>query len=272
VNHIQLSQISIIVPVKDNSKGVHRLLHSFFNTQKPGHFPLEIIIVDNRSNLEIILDESLLNKGITIRLIKCDKKGPAAARNEGVKIAKGSWIFFTDSDCIFTESSLLGYTSSVNGGVAYAGNITPLKSNVLCDDYSKMNLLNPPVSTHKKKQPAYMVTANCLIHKTEFERVGGFNENFELAGGEDVDLGIRLSKLLELHYAPRSIIKHNFENSLRDFYKRFYRYGFSSRQLEKIHHISINVEQFLPGKQSGISCLLTQLLRFAFNKGKNDNI
>lgn len=270
MSHIQLSEISVVVPVKDNSIGVHQLLHSFFNTQKPDQFPKEIIIVDNLSEPEIILDKQLLNKGISIRLIKCDKKGPAAARNKGVKVAEGSWIFFTDSDCIFTETSLSGYLTSVKGGIAYAGNITPLKNNILSKYYQQINLLNPPEKLNH--QPAFIVTASCLINKSYFDSIGGFNETFVLASGEDVDLGLRLSKIGTLYFASQSIVKHNFENSLIDFYKRFYRYGQAISLLEKNHTITINLDQVLPKTKFGFYFLLTELLKVAFKKGKNNSL
>ncbi len=238
-NKIKLSEISIIIPVKDNQKGIENLLSSFFVTQQEANYPKEIIIVDNNSCPPIINPQKDKNNKVKIQLLKCAKKGPAAARNVGAKKAKGNWLLFIDSDCVFTETTLTGYLSVMFGGVAYAGNVLPLRNNNISNYYKKINLLNPLHQEGNKLAPSHVITANCLINKNIFEKINGFNEKFELAAGEDVDLGIRLTKEGNLYYANKSIIKHNFKNNLFDFYQRIYRYGKGLILLKHFHLINV---------------------------------
>lgn len=273
VNNIQLSQISIIVPVKNNVQGLSKLLHSIFISQEMHMLPREIIVVDNCSNPEIVLEECFYDKDIPVKLLKCERIGPAAARNVGAKIATGKWLFFTDSDCVFTATTLVGYLGVEKNGIAYAGNVTPYKKNFISNYYKSIKLLNPPCIEKSHNHPSYIVTANCLVKKDAFDKVGGFNESFKFASGEDVDIGIRLSKIGILFFAHESIIKHNFEDNLLSFYKRFYRYGSSVPYLEKIHNISIHIESILPkNKFCGSSFVMTKILQFAFKKGKSNGL
>lgn len=268
-NEIYTNKISIIIPVKNNQKGIENFLNSFFKTQKKEAYPLEIIIVDNNSIPSIKIPVYYQSFGIPIHLLKCSKIGPASARNMGVNFAKGDWLFFTDSDCVFTATSIVGYLNAKDGGVAYAGRLLPLKKNLISNYYQRINLLNPSINEENNNQINYIITANCLVQKIAFENVSGFNEEFKLASGEDVDLGLRLAKVGKLYFVSQSLVKHDFENNLIDFYKRFYRYGIELLRLEKIHNISISIDEITPKNQSGIYFFLTILLKIAIKKGKN---
>jgi glycosyltransferase involved in cell wall biosynthesis len=83
------NEISIVIPVKDNQKGIDNYLTKFFETHSKTDFPKEIIIVDNNSSPALELKSEYLNFGLPIELILCRKIGPASARNKGAEIAKG---------------------------------------------------------------------------------------------------------------------------------------------------------------------------------------
>jgi glycosyltransferase involved in cell wall biosynthesis len=267
MNHIELSEISVVVPVKDNSDGIHQLLHSFFNTQNLYEYPKEIIIVDNRSKIEVTIDNSFLNRGIKIHLLKCEKKGPAAARNKGAETATGKWLLFTDSDCVFTASTLKGYLNTNENGIAFAGNVIPLKSNSISDYYRQLNVLVPLVDPHNHDSPWYLVSANCLIKRANFMQVNGFCEDFEQASGEDVDLGLRLAKTGNLYFALNSLIRHDFKNNLVDFYTRFIRYGEGHYLLSKKYEIDISPKPIIPAKKNIVNRVLAIIHYLALKKG-----
>jgi hypothetical protein len=60
---INVNDISIIIPVKDNQRGINILLESFFFTQVKDSYPKEFIIVDNNSKRPIFVKKKYLNKG-----------------------------------------------------------------------------------------------------------------------------------------------------------------------------------------------------------------
>ena len=229
---ITISEISIIIPVKDNQLGIDLFLNSFFNNQEQNNYPKEIIIVDNNSNPPIKINKKHSNYKIPIVLLLCCKPGPAAARNLGAKYAVGNWLLFTDSDCIPTKTFLTGYLNNNNGSIAYAGNIKALGKNRLSEFYDRYQILIPQC-IDKKYLPKYTTTANTIIWKKSFEKVSGFKESFRIAGGEDVDLGKRLWEHGKLSFALDSIVLHNFDNGWWGFIKRFIRYGKGERIIEE---------------------------------------
>ena len=92
---------SIIVPVFN---GEAFLAEAIENIQQQGSHPLEIIIIDDGSTDGTAgVVKSL--KG-NVRYVHQSNKGPAAARNEGLKIADGNVIGFLDADDLWPENKL----------------------------------------------------------------------------------------------------------------------------------------------------------------------
>jgi GT2 family glycosyltransferase len=72
-------------------------------------------------------------------------------------------------------------------------------------------------------------SCNCAIKKVVFWEVGGFDESFPYAGGEDSYLAYRLVKSgYSIKYCPDVLAYHDARDSLRDFIKWQFRRGVSS--------------------------------------------
>ncbi len=234
---VTLDEISIIIPVKDNQQGVNHFLDSFFQTHQLKDFPREIIVVDNNSAIPVFIPEEYAKRSITIQLLTCDKPGPASARNVGAKHAKGKWLLFVDSDCISTESMIKGYLTEEGSAVGYQGFVAALGNDYVSKYYESQQIHKPP--SEASGLPNHIITANVLILKEAFNKINGFDETFNLAGGEDIDLGLRLSKVGELAYTPGSVILHEFNDGLTGFVKRFIRYGRGNRLVREFHKVSL---------------------------------
>lgn len=229
---IESKGISIVIPVKNNQQGITTLLKSFKQTLNEAELPREVIIIDNNSSPAILLPKDSFNLDFKVHLLKCKKPGPAAARNIGAKKAKGEWLLFIDSDCLCTPQLIQGYRKADPRAIAYQGSTTINSPDALSRYYISQNIHEPPAVNGS---PKYLVTANVLIQKNAFDNIGGFNENFKLAGGEDIELSLRLKKYGKIVYAPQSIVVHSFEDGFLGFVKRFIRYGKGIRQVRFYH-------------------------------------
>lgn len=92
-----MSKISVIIPIYNVEKYLEKCLKSVINQT---YKDLEIICVDDCSpdNSNKIVQE-YLKKDSRIKLIKREKNGGlSAARNSGLEIATGDYIYFLDSD------------------------------------------------------------------------------------------------------------------------------------------------------------------------------
>ena len=251
--------ITIIIPVKDNQIGIDLFLTTFFETHKQESFPKEIIIVDNNSKPAIKLQNDFYP--IRVQLLTCNKVGPASARNFGVKNSTTNWILFTDSDCVPTNSLLTGYLKVQNNSVGYAGNIKSLRQDFISKYYEEQEILVPPkvYENGNKPRPDYLITANCLVWRQAFDKVGGFDETIKIAGGEDIDLGFKLLNIGQLTYAFDSIAKHNFGDGLKDFKERFKRYGYGNKIISDVYKLDLTPKIFKPNKQTLLNYILAFL-------------
>ncbi|MBL7894841.1 MAG: glycosyltransferase [Bacteroidia bacterium] len=272
---IKTNEISIVIPVKDNQKGINKYLDSLFQVLSADELPKEIIIVDNNSRNEITLSKKYISSG-KVKLIQCKNLGPAAARNHGASIASGEWLLFNDSDCVPSRKILSGFLKADNGSVAYAGNIKSLGKDKLSKYYESQEILIPLKTYNESGDfvPQYLITANTLIWKEAFDEAGGFNESISIAGGEDVDLGLRLSQIGKLSYAFDSIAYHDFNDGIVGFYKRFKRYGYGNRLIEELWKTNMKPEKFYPNEKSFFNNVVATLqfyfLLFGYKKADKD--
>ena len=262
---LNYSDISVIIPVKDNREGVNQFLKSFFETHQRNNFPKEIILVDNCSKVPLTVPDQFQKYNLSIKTICCLGKGPAYARNAGSREARGAWLLFTDSDCVPTETFLSGYFSALNGAVAYAGNVKALGTDRLSSYYESQQILVPP-KVHTEL-PHYLVTANALVWRDAFDMVEGFDETYPLAGGEDIDLGFRLSEIGELAYALASCVVHDFGDGYRGFVKRFVRYGEGNGLLGRRYGIDLSPRRFVPNKVTLFNRLAAYVQYWALSRG-----
>lgn len=230
---ITSDSISIVVPVKDNQKGVNRFLQSIVDNTKPIDYPGEIIIVDNNSSTPIEITQDY---PFPVSLYQCAALGPGAARNTGARHAVGDWILFTDSDCVAMSTLISGYLSPNAQCIAYSGMVRIVGNDPITRYYREQNTLIPAaVITGSGIEPAYLVTANCLVLKRAFLAIGGFNEIFTKAGGEDFDLGLRMRVAGNIRYNWNSVAQHEFTDGMEGFVKRFIRYGYGDKLIEEVY-------------------------------------
>lgn len=251
--------ITIVIPVKNNQKGIDLFLSEFFKTHDKTTFPKEILIVDNNSAIPTIINYN--NSPIPVRLLMCSKIGPASARNFGVKNSKTDWILFTDSDCVPTSSLLTGYLKVQNNSVGYSGNIKAYRKDIFSKYYESQEILLPPkvYEQPNNPRPDYLITANCLVWRPAFDVVGGFNETIQIAGGEDIDLGFKLLTIGQLTYAFDSIAEHNFCGGLSHFRERFIRYGYGNKLIGTLYGLDLKPKLFKPNKPTPINYTLAFL-------------
>ncbi len=102
--------VSVIMPAYNSEKYIRSAIESVLVQ----NVPLELIIIDDCSTdstgevvRQIMLEKSMQDNKKPIYYIKNDKNiGAAASRNKGVKLAKGKYIAFLDSDDKWTSGKL----------------------------------------------------------------------------------------------------------------------------------------------------------------------
>lgn len=211
--------VTVVVPVRNNPSGISALLDWW----RPIH-AAELVVVDDGSTIPVSA------RAPNVRVIRVAPQGPASARNTGWRAARTPWVAFLDSDCMPAPGWLTRFGAAWSGEVAIQGRVTTTQRHALAEYYESQSVLTP-MHWDQHGRPRYLITANALVWKPALERIGGFQRTFPLAAGEDIDLGIRLSALGRLGWAPDAVVAHEWEASVGAFIRRFHRYGRGNKML-----------------------------------------
>ena len=256
---LALSDLTMVVPVKNNQTGVSRLLDACVKVFAPNRYPAEILLVDNLSRPPLEIPAHFASS-LPVRALVCTQPGAAAARNLGARKARTQWILFLDSDCLPMPGLIDGYRQAMNGSIAYAGIVRAERDDPVSRYYDSQGILTPPsLWGNGEERPAYLITANVLVWREALAQIGGLDERFPLAGGEDIDLGLRLWSVGPLAYAPAAQTLHAFEPDLRAFVRRFVRYGRGNRLLAALYRADLAPHPFVPYFPSPINRLLANV-------------
>jgi glycosyltransferase involved in cell wall biosynthesis len=194
--------LSIIIPTKNESKNISRLLHSIYENQGFNADLIEVIVVDNPGTTDETRDQVK-----QFKLAKLYIKGPerSAQRNFGAKQAKGKYLYFVDADMEFTPSLLSEILANLNND-----NIFVIKERIVGNSlYCKAINLEKQIYDDNNK-----LSAARIFPKKVFNLVNGYNE--QMISGEDWDLDKRIVKQgLSTIHLKHHILHHEEDVSLQ---------------------------------------------------------
>jgi glycosyltransferase involved in cell wall biosynthesis len=221
------NSLTVIIPTYNRERVLAEALEGYLTQSEP-QFVQELLVIDDGStdNTEAIVRDFTARFPFPVRYLRQSNKGPASARNLGIREARSSLVLFTDSDVI-PKSDLVEHhvewhrqnadmTAAMLGYVTWAPkvNATPFMR-----WYGEQKLFAFRQLRNKDEADFRSFYTCNLSLKTQFLRTcGQFDEEFKTAAFEDNELGYRLSKRgLRLHYNPAAIGYHNqffsFENA-----------------------------------------------------------
>lgn len=196
-----MQSVSVIIPSHNRAHLLPRCLDSVIAQDYP---PLEIIVVDDGStdSTRSMLPGSYPD----IRLITQENKGVSAARNAGIRAAKGDWLAFLDSDDTWFPGKL--------GRQARAIETAPGNNIVHTDEiWIRNGIRVNPRRKHKKYGgsifryclPLCVISpSSVMIHRRVFDRVGLFDETLPVC--EDYDLWLRICARMPVSFVREPLI------------------------------------------------------------------
>jgi cellulose synthase/poly-beta-1,6-N-acetylglucosamine synthase-like glycosyltransferase len=211
----------------------------------------EIIVVDDGS----MDDTASIAQMAGVQVIRQSNRGPAAARNAGVRAARGDIVLFTDADCeplpdwIERMTTPLADPRVVGVKGAYRTRQSELMARLAQvefeDKYARMR---------QHATIDFIDTYSAGYRREALLRAGGFDEVFPPCSAEDVELSFRLAEQgMRLLFAPDGQVWHTHATSLWEYLDKKARYGFWRALVYRRH----------PGKIRGDS-YTDPILKFQF--------
>jgi glycosyltransferase involved in cell wall biosynthesis len=186
--------ISVVIPVYNRKEVLQRAVNSVLNQT---YHKIEIIIVDDSSFDDIRqVVNRIFGDHPKIRCIRHEKNlGAQAARNSGIKAAKGEWIAFLDSDDEYLPNSIevrLNKASATEVSVVHSDCIIVKKKKV---GYQRDIFGVPPIEgdvyEYLLRGPA-PVYPSLIMKKHALAEIGFLDEN--IMAYQEWDTAIRLAE------------------------------------------------------------------------------
>lgn len=185
-------KVSVIIPTYNRKNLVIKSIKSVLNQTFKD---FELIIVDDGStdatseNVKNIIDER-------VKYIRHEQNmGPSAARNTGIKAAKGEWIAFQDSDDVWLDTKLekqmkVAAELSDDYAVVHCGiQYVDLATGKYLTRWIVREDINTEIINNLGVVPG---TPTMVIRKKVFDDVGYFDES--IPSHEESELGLRIAQ------------------------------------------------------------------------------
>ncbi|MFI8223651.1 glycosyltransferase [Pseudomonas sp. NPDC085632] len=235
-----MSRISIVIPMFNEARHIGRTLLAAQKAAHAANVECELIVVDNGSSdqgphiARQFGAQVLMLPGLLI----------GALRNRGTAIATGEWLAFIDADIEMPESWLKPLFDIEGSGQAdvFALDLhTPAEAPWYATTWQKRTLR---VSSQTSHAVTWLPSANLLMRRRWFDKVGGFNES--LRTGEDKEFTLRLheqgARLLSIN--DNVALHWGYEMNWREWMgKELWRQG-SHLQLLRTHGFSLRLLRF----------------------------
>ena len=238
-------RISVVVPTRDRPDRLAACLAALERQTVPH---LEIVVVDDASrNARVVAD--IVTSAPRARLITGAGRGPAAARNAGIRAARAPLICFTDDDCRPVPGWAAALADRIHGGMdegiaAVAG---PTRNG---RPGSVLAGASQAIATHLAEatmDPAtgrmrFAPTSN-LACRAEVCHAVPFDERYPLAAGEDRNWCARLiASGADLVFEPAALVHHHQELSPAGFWRQQVRYGRGAYRFRSDHGTLLRLE------------------------------
>ncbi len=211
--------VSIIIPAYNSAATLTLCLEAALAQDYPD---TEVIVVDDGSTDDTA---AIAAAFLGVTTARQTNQGPSVARNQGARLAKGEILAFTDADCIPRPDWISRLVApfeddviAVGGTYAIANPEARLARVVQAEITARHNQFEDEVD--------FLGSFNMAYRKTSYDSVGGFEESYRWASGEDNDLAYKLQDTGgRMRFTKEAIVAHYHPTRLWSYLRTQARHG-----------------------------------------------
>lgn len=204
--------LSVIVPTHNRADALELTLQKLAAQKFDGNW--EVIVVNN--NCTDNTDEVVKCQDfpVDLQLVYQSIPGASATRNAGARVAKGKYLIFIDNDILCEPDLLEKHFKALqqNPGFWIVGQVINLEEQEKSVFGKYRKTLFPLVpETDAPHEINGLTGQNVSMPRSDFEKLGGFDESFYVASGEDQEFSMRARKQLgvKVLLVPSIMVIHN---------------------------------------------------------------
>ena len=242
---------SIIVPTYNRCD----ILKDCLNALDAQTFPkdrFEVLVCDDGSTGDTQQFMTTRTSDMPLTYLRQENHGPAAARNMGLKAARGRFVLMLNDDAIAAPDLLENHykahllhpdaRQAVLGSFSFPEMYRETLLGYLLEEGGYLFAFNKRMRPHQRHDYAHFYTCNISLSRAFLEAVSGFDEEFNLPAGEDVELGRRLQMKQQCYvfHAPECVTRHEHPQTIEMFCRTQYMRGLAQPLLYVKHPDVLN--------------------------------
>ncbi len=219
---------SVVIPTFRRPDTLFPVLEGLARQSDPPEF--EVVVVDDGSGDDTLQRLEAYRPAYPLRFFSQENAGPAAARNRGVREARGRVVLFLGDDTV-PESALLAVHGRTHGEprpypVAVLGyttwprelRVSPFLHHI--NEYGLQfgyGLIDDPEAVPFN----FFYTSNVSLPRRLLLEAGLFDTSFPHAAWEDIEVAYRLMQRgMRMLYRPAAVARHHHDITFASFRRR----------------------------------------------------
>jgi glycosyltransferase involved in cell wall biosynthesis len=220
---IEVRLVSIVIPTFNGASRIRHCLDALLN-QVPGR-NVEILVVNDGSTDDTA---QVVHNYPAVRLLNRANAGPAAARNDGAREARGEIVLFTDDDCVPMKDWLSAMLAPFSDPeVVGAKGIYRTRQASLAARFVQIEYEDRYHLMAQHPYIDFVDTYSAAFRRDRFLEMNGYDTSFPVACAEDIELSYRMSaRGWKMKFAPEAIVYHTHPDTFWKYLKKKYKFAF----------------------------------------------
>jgi glycosyltransferase involved in cell wall biosynthesis len=206
--------VSVVIPAYNTARYIPATLNSVLS-QTIKEF--EILVINDGSPDTFDLEFALRPYGSRVRYIKQENRGPSAARNVGIREARGKYVAFLDSDDLWFPEHLANQVSALENdpslGLIYSNGIHVADEWPISIAFERTPQQEPVTFESLLREDCTVGTSGTVAVRQAILEAGLFDEGLRRC--EDFDLWLRMAhRGVRMTFTRNIQIYHRLANGL----------------------------------------------------------